>query len=263
MRPVIGLTAGESLFNQSDEGAPRRAHAALRQDYLSAVDQAGGAPLLLPIEAGAHAASIVGRLDGLILTGGNDVAPGHYGESPLNDAVQPNPMRDDAEMTLLQTAHVVDLPVLAICRGMQVLNVTRGGTLFQDLPVQWPEGLPHQQEGRPDATGHDVSVDPGSRLRAIVRTEVLRTNSFHHQAVRETGRNLRVSARGEDGLIEALEDPTRRFLLGVQWHPEELLSEPRHLALFQALVEAARAPREPRVQYFLAAEVAELVDALA
>ena len=248
MHPVIGLTVGESLLNRADEDAPQRTHAALRQDYLGAIEQAGGTPLLFPVETDAQAASIIRRLDGLMLSGGSDVAPVHYGESPLNDAVRPQPMRDDAKMALLPAAHAVDLPVLAICRGMQVLNVTRGGTLYQDLPVQRPEGLPHQQEGEPDATGHDVLVEPGSRLHAIVRTDVLRTNSFHHQAVRETGRNLCVSARGEDGLIEALEDPARRFLLGVQWHPEELLSEPRHLALFQALVEAARTPREPRVQ---------------
>ncbi len=239
MPVIVGVTAGDAFRERSAEGVPNRPHAALKQDYLDAVAGAGAIPVVIAPEATAAAALVVSRIDGLMLVGGVDVHPANYGETILNDTVTPGPERDALELALLQSALKRDVPVLAICRGHQVLNVARGGTLWQDLPSQLPDGLRHSQRSDPHSPGHDVRVAEGSLLRQIVGSERLGTNSFHHQAVRALGLGLQATAWTSDGLVEALEDPSHRFVLGVQWHPEEMLDATPHRALFEAFAEAA------------------------
>ena len=246
MPAIIGVTAGEALYERSAEGVPNRPHAALKQEYLDAVVGAGAVPVVISPDATAAADLVASRLDGLMLVGGVDVDPANYGETIWNDTVFPGPKRDALELALLDSAFKRDLPVLAICRGHQVLNVARGGTLWQDLPTQQPDGLRHSQRQDPQAAGHELRIVNGSLLHRIVGTARLGTNSFHHQAVRELGQGLQPAAWSSDGLVEALEDPSHRFVLGVQWHPEEMLHRPQHRALFAAFAAAAedRADRE-------------------
>ena len=235
---IVGVTAGDAFRERSAEGVPNRPHAALKQDYLDAVAGAGAIPLVVSPEATPATDLVVSRIDGLMLVGGLDVDPANYGEAVLNDTVDPSPQRDALELALLQSALSRRVPILAICRGHQLLNVARGGTLWQDLPTQRPDGLGHSQRGDPHSAGHEIKIASGSLLHRIVGSERLDTNSFHHQAVRRLGQNLRPTAKTSDGLVEALEDPTHRFVLGVQWHPEEMLHHPQHRALFAAFVQA-------------------------
>ena len=239
MPAIIGVTAGDALRDLSAEGVPDRPHAALKQDYLDAVVGAGGIPVVIAPDATPAADLVMSRLDGLMLVGGVDVDPTNYGETPVNDTVVPGPERDALELALLDSALARGMPVLAICRGHQVLNVARGGSLWQDLPTQRPDGLHHRQPREPHAPGHEIRVSPGSLLNRIVGLQHLETNSFHHQAVRELGRGLQPTAWSADGLVEALEDPSHPFVLGVQWHPEEMLGNASHRALFEAFVAAA------------------------
>ena len=173
MPAIVGVTAGDALHERSAEGAPSRPHAALKQDYLDAVVGAGAIPVVIAPDATPAADLVVSRLDGLMLVGGADVDPANYGETPLNDTVSPGPERDALEMALLHSALGRGLPVLAICRGHQVLNVARGGTLWQDLPTQQPDGVPHRQAGEPHTIGHELRVAPGSLLHQIVGSERL------------------------------------------------------------------------------------------
>lgn len=230
---------GDAIREPSAEGVPNRPHAALKQDYLDAVVGAGAVPVVIAPDATPAADLVVARLDGLMLVGGADVDPANYGETPLNDTVSPGPRRDALELALLHSALDQGLPVLAICRGHQVLNVALGGALWQDLPTQQPEGLRHRQAGEPHTIGHNVQIAPDSLLHRIVGSERLGVNSFHHQAVRTLGRGLRPTAWSADGLVEALEVPSHPFVLGVQWHPEEMLAHPLHRALFAAFAQAA------------------------
>lgn len=239
MPAIIGVTSGDAFRERSAEGVPDRPHAALKQDYLDAVAGAGAIPLVVSPEATSATDLVVSRIEGLMLVGGLDVHPSSYGEPLLNDTVDPSPDRDALELALLRSALSLRVPILAICRGHQVLNVARGGTLWQDLPTQRPDGLRHSQRGDPHSPGHTLSVADGSLLRQIVGSEHLEANSFHHQAVRELGRGLRPTAWSSDGLIEAVEDPAHRFVLGVQWHPEEMLDSAPHRALFASFVEAS------------------------
>ena len=239
MPAIIGVTAGDAFLERSAEGVPNRPHAALKQDYLDAVAGAGAIPVVIAPEATAAADLIMSRVDGLMLVGGVDVHPTNYGESILNDTVTPGPERDALELALLQSAFKRDVPVLAICRGHQVLNVACGGTLWQDLPAQRPDGLGHSQRGDPHSAGHELQVAEGSLLHRIVGSARLSTNSFHHQAIRRIGQGLQATAWTSDGLVEAVEDPAHRFVLGVQWHPEEMLDSAPHRALFKAFVQAA------------------------
>lgn len=236
---IIGVTSGDAMRERSAEGVPNRPHAALKQDYLDAVAGAGAVPLVVSPEATSATDLVVSRIDGLMLVGGLDVHPASYGEPTLNETVDPSPERDALELALLHSALGRRVPILAICRGHQVLNVARGGTLWQDLPTQRPDGLGHSQRGDPHSAGHELQIAEGSLLRRIVGSERLGTNSFHHQAVRRLGQGLQPTAWSSDGLVEAVEDPAHTFVLGVQWHPEEMLDSAPHRALFEALVEAA------------------------
>jgi putative glutamine amidotransferase len=187
----------------------------------------------------AHA--LLDRLDGLLFSGGPDLDPATYGQ-PRHPLLGPDVDRvaDDYELGLLAAASERDVPVLAICRGLQALNVTRGGTLHQHLPDRTE--LPHRQTAPPHEPTHVVTVAAGSPLHRLAGRRRLRVNSFHHQAADRLGAGLEVIARAADGTVEALHDPAARFCLGVQWHAETLTHLPEHAPVLAALVAAAGRP---------------------
>ena len=225
MRPIIGIT---TYVVPATWGVWHDLPTALiPEDYVAAVRLAGGHPVLLPPDGDA---GVLRALDGLVLTGGPDVEPARYGEQPEPLTVT-HPERDEAEFALVRRALEIDLPVLGVCRGMQVLAVAAGGRLHQHLP----DVLGHEKHRPAPAVygEHDCRPEPGSRVAALLGDD-LAIHCYHHQGVADAG-SLTVTARTEDGLPEAVEDPARRFVLGVQWHPEVI----RDRRLFGALVRAA------------------------
>jgi len=232
-RPLIGITAGPS------SAEPERY--ALRDDYVRAVEQAGGVPVVLAPGPAENVPEVLARLDGLVLSGGSDVDPGQYGARPHPTVEDVAPERDAFELALVREALRRDLPVLAICRGQQVLNVATGGTLVQDIPSELPGAVDHDPDGERWAHAHEVRILPGTRLREILGRDRVAVNSFHHQAVARLGEGLVASAASPDQVIEGVEAPDRRFVVGVQWHPEAFWDHGREFdRLFGALVQASR-----------------------
>jgi putative glutamine amidotransferase len=232
--PVWAATAGRTPRDL----APARL--ALRLSYTQAVQEAGGLAVVLPAHGYADdIAALLDRVDGLVFSGGPDLDPAVYGQAS-HPALGPDVDRvsDEYELALLRGAADRDLPVLGICRGMQALNVSRGGTLCQHLPDV--TALGHLQEHEPFVPAHHVVVSPGSLLSRLADATALPVNSLHHQAADTIGAGLEVCARAPDGTVEALWDPAARFCLGVQWHAELLTHDPRHASLIGGLVDAAR-----------------------
>ena len=214
------------------------------EDYRQAVLHVSGDVRVLDVSADVAAA--LSGLDGLVLTGGGDVSPAKYGELPHPTIEEAEPGRDDFELALISLARTERLPILAICRGAQVLNVAYGGTLIQDIPSQVPGALPHKLEVPPHQAfelAHEIWLDKDSILAKLMRerlsdTDTCEVNSRHHQAVRQIAPGLIVSATAPDGVIEAIEDPTAGFCLGVQWHPENFWRTGEFRPLFEGLLEA-------------------------
>jgi len=233
-KPAIGITISYD--------SKRPGFHLLREDYLRAVEQAGGLPLVLAPGRPADAPELIERLDGLLLSGGGDIDPDLFGEPRHERVTSVVRERDEFEIALARTALERDVPLLAICRGQQVLNVAAGGTLVQDIPSQVTGAVNHDPDTERWETTHDVEIVPGTRLRAILGKDRVAVNSFHHQSVRDVGRGLVVSARSpEDAVVEGLEAPGRRFAVAVQWHPEGFWNQRENFgSLFEALVEAAR-----------------------
>jgi putative glutamine amidotransferase len=232
-RPVVGITLG---------GSDAPGLLAIREDYVRSVEQAGAVPVALPPAEAGDAPLVLDRLDGLVLSGGVDVDPVLYGREPHPKLARVDRRRDDFELALVAEALRRDLPVLGICRGQQVLNVARGGTLVQDIPSQWTGAMGHDVRGRRWRRAHDVDVLPGTRLRAVLGRDVVPVNSFHHQAVEDLGDGLVVSARcPADGMIEGVELPSARFVVAVQWHPESFWNrDDSFQVIFDAHAEACR-----------------------
>ena len=212
-------------------------------DYDESVRRAGGEPRVLDVAAGSGDDLMTG-VEGLLLTGGGDLDPALYGEQrhATFDAAEPG--RDAFEIDLVRRALDANVPVFAICRGIQVLNVARGGTLVQDIPDQMPGSGVHSVREPSFAIAHDVWIASGTLLEQLMRerleSDTCPVNSRHHQAIKAVGTGLVVSATAPDGVIEAVEDPTRRFCLGVQWHPENFYRTGEFRALFEGFIEAAR-----------------------
>jgi putative glutamine amidotransferase len=245
--PLIGIVTHELLPEAQaalapapgrDERtcAPPRLN--LRLTYVHTVREAGGIAVVLPAHGfGDDAHLLLERVDGLLFSGGPDLDPGTYGQEP-SPLLGPSIDRaaDDYELALHAAATERDLPVLAVCRGMQALNVARGGTLHQHIPH-------HRQTEAPHVATHAVTVDAGSPLHRITRRRRLAVNSFHHQALATLGDGLEVIATAPDGTVEAVHDPGARFLLAVQWHAEVLTHRPEHAVVVRALIDAAARPR--------------------
>ena len=214
-----------------------------QHDYEESIRRGGGEVRILDYATDAPA-DVIGGVDGLVLAGGGDVLPSLYGEAAhaMFDAAEPG--RDAYELELARRAIEADLPLLAICRGIQVLNVARGGTLIQHIPDELQDGLNHTLREPAYAIAHDVWVTDGSLLEQLMRErlegDTLPVNSRHHQAVKALGEGLVMTGTAPDGVIEAVEDPRRRFCLGVQWHPENFYRTGEFRAIFEAFVAAAR-----------------------
>jgi putative glutamine amidotransferase len=212
------------------------------RDYAAAVRRAGATPRALTLDEPTD--RVLEGVDGLLLTGGDDVDPAIYGEAPHPTYDVSEPGRDAFEIDLVRRALAADLPVLAICRGLQVLNVALGGTLVQDIPSEPAAHLTHDVAATPTTLAHTVSVMPGSSLAALLGPDETRAvNSRHHQSVRALGQGLVVTASSPDGVIEAAEVPAARFCVGVQWHPENFHATGEFDRLFDGFVEACRRRR--------------------
>jgi putative glutamine amidotransferase len=214
-----------------------------QHDYEEAVRRAGGEVRVLDYEKD-RPEDVVNEVDGILLPGGDDVSPSLYGADTHAAFKAPESGRDAYELELATRAGDADVPLFAICRGVQVLNVARGGTLVQDIPSELPDAIPHEVRDTPFTIAHDIWVSEGTLLHDLLHDRIdgdaCPVNSRHHQAVQEVGRGLVVSATAPDGVIEAVEDPSKRFCVGVQWHPENFYRTGEFRALFEAFVAAAR-----------------------
>ncbi len=242
--PLIGISTSElrtpDRVDRDPDAEPPQRELALGLDYPVAVAAGGGIPVVLPPQLDV-ASEAISRLDALVLSGGPDLDPALYASPPHEHLGPVEPATDRWELSLLRAALERDIPVLAICRGMQLLNVAYGGTLWQDIPTEMGIGEGHRQKARGSETTHDVVVSEGTKLATLTGAGTIAVNSFHHQAVDRLGEGLIVSARdaNDENVVEGVEDPSRRFVVGVQWHAESLFARPEHLGLFVGLISAA------------------------
>lgn len=235
--PIIGITSTLVKIDEMSEGVY------VHQDYHKAVQACGGIPMILPLTDEHSFRAMIDRCDAIVISGGEDVDPLLFGAEPHSGLGKVFPMRDRLEIDAIRYARSLDMPLLAICRGVQVLNVAFGGTLIQDIPSQCPGALQHSQKRPRSLDSHWVGINPQSRLFQIFGDENVRVNSLHHQAVAQVADGFIPTAKASDGIIEGIEDPKARFFVGVQWHPESMHAhDPLMLALFDSLVrEAAKA----------------------
>ena len=237
-KPVIGI--GSDIHVTSGE----RDRAFVYTTYTEALRKAGAVPLLIPPQP-ENAAELVDALDGLLLAGGEDCDPAVYGES-AHPSVEPmDPRRQENDLSLARAARDRGIPTLGICLGLQVMNVAAGGTLIQDLDSEVNTEIEHVSEPE-DRARHDVILEENTKTAAILGRREMNVNSSHHQAIKNPGAGLRVTAHAPDGVIEGLEDPQHPFYVGVQWHPEDMSGEASAATLFGAFIEAARNHAEAR-----------------
>ncbi len=237
--PLIGVTTGVARVNAT---SPERAQ--VNAAYLHAVQQAGGVPVLVPPHLRpTELLDLLQMVHGLVLTGGGDISPALYGEAAHATTEFVSEQRDTLETACLRYALGQDLPLLCICRGMQLLNVAMGGSLVQDIPSQVPGAIVHRQTGSRAEPSHTVWLKRGSRTAALLGTATPMVNTLHHQALKDLGRALEAVGQAPDGVIEAVEMPGREaFLIAVQWHPEEMVGNSEEARrLFEGLVAAAKA----------------------
>jgi len=215
----------------------------VNEAYTNALTSAGLVPVVLPPMDPSLAAAALNDVAGLVLTGGEDMDPRLFGEAPRPATGEPHAARDAYELALARTACTLRIPTLAICRGLQVMNVALGGTLIQDIPSQRPSAIDHDPAGKRADRVHRVDVDAGTKLAQALGSTLLFTNSSHHQSIDQIGGDLRVTGRSEDDIVEGVEsaDPAW-WMVGVQWHPEELIGtvEDWDRRLFGAFAEAVR-----------------------
>ena len=241
MRPIIGISCSRQVGGAWGLYSPGHFMDYTFDEYSRAVLHCGGAPVLIPVAQNEESlGGILERLDGIVLSGGPDIHPRCYGENPLPGLGEIDAGLDVTELAIARRALDADLPVLAICRGIQLLNVCLGGTLYQDIPSQVTNSLCHQQKADKGTLSHTVEVAAGSLLHDLLKTDRIWVNGRHHQALKEVAPELRVNGRAPDGIIEAVDYPAKRFVLGVQWHPEGTWErDPCAEALFAALVAAS------------------------
>ena len=228
MKPFIGINC--------DLSREWPCRLSLYCEYYEAVKMAGGIPILLaPLEEVKDMEGLLNRLDGLILSGGDDVWPERYGQTRHARTNLVSKERDAFDFQLVRQALDMDIPVLGICHGIQLINVVMGGTLIQDIPSQRPSDAPHNSKAV-----HKVKVERGTHLYEFLKTDVLTVNSIHHQAIDRLGEGLKVSATAEDGIVEAIEGTRRSLIMGVQWHPERMLEDSTQRRLFTAFLEEVK-----------------------
>lgn len=238
-KPLIGISS--RLLQTTTPGFTA---AGVYTPYLESIIAAGGAPVIFPFtEDTAALKALYDLVAGVLLTGGEDIDPVHYKEEPHSQLGRVDQTRDTAELNLTRWAVGEKKPLLAICRGIQVLNVALGGSLFQDLPSQVKPKIDHDQEEERDKTSHLLKLEQNSKLAQVLGTDTIWANSMHHQAINGLAPGLKVSAKSEDGIIEAVEGSGNSFVLGVQCHPELLWQNTNRdwLKLFSSFVDSARA----------------------
>jgi putative glutamine amidotransferase len=237
MRPLIGIPCRPLI--RAETGKPIYAN---NRAYVHAVESAGGLPVLIPMINDLNIlTALLSRLDGILLSGGIDVHPNHYGEEVHPFTQEVDIELDEFEITLTSWAIQQDIPVLGVCRGMQLINVVLGGTLYQDIDNQYPDSIAHSNRHLPiTQLTHHIIVEPGSRMEKILGAGEVWVNSHHHQAIKDPGKGVRITGRAPDGVPELLEVPGCRFVMAAQSHPEEIYSiEPAFKRLFSAFVQAS------------------------
>ncbi len=229
MKPVIGIVPLVDKQRDSFWMLP---------GYMEGITEAGGIPIMLPLTKDPETiGELLDRLQGILLTGGQDVQPEVYGDEAIKECGEVSPERDEMEKELLAQALDRDMPILGICRGIQFLNAYLGGTLYQDLPVQYPTGTKHHQSAPYDMPCHSVQLKKDGGLYGLLHTDTLQVNSYHHQAIKEKAKSLKTMAVSEDGLTEAVELPEKKFVWGVQWHPEfSFRSDVNSIKIFEEFI---------------------------
>lgn len=249
-RPLIGLTTSElrrpERVEQLEQSEPAEVELALNLTYPAAMERAGGVPVIVPPLQPSAIRSLLTGLDGIVLTGGPDLHPSLYGAEPHENLGPTEQEIDVFELALIDAAQREGLPVLCICRGMQALNIARGGTLIQDLPTQRPSDIEHRQKVPGRVPTHHVSLRAESAVAELLGRHELDVNSFHHQAIDVLGRDLRVVGEAPDGVIEAIEATEGQFIVGVQWHAESLIENIEQRTLLEAFIGAASEGRGRR-----------------
>jgi len=236
-RPLIGITA---CHVTTKEGYPA---VRILSAYVSAIIEAGGAPILIPPDLPEDGwRTLLSRLDGILFSGGADIGLDYFNGEP-HPSVDVEADRDELELPLLRAAVEADKPMLGICRGLQVMNVALGGTLYTHIFDQLPNALQHDWHDHPRTTlAHPIRVEEGTRLADILGEPMLRVNSLHHQGIKDLAPGLKATAYAPDGLIEGLELPDHRFALSVQWHPEWMTEHGEMKRLFRVFVKSATNP---------------------
>lgn len=230
MRPLIGLSGSRDV---------RQDRLWVSRDYIQAIETAGGIPLLLDYGGIAYAKDLLQLLDGILLTGGGDVDPLFFHEEPIPGCGEMDPVRDAFEIQLVKDCLDADIPLLGICRGIQVINIAAGGDIYQDIYTQTGNAIKHSQEAARNIPSHTIEILVKTRLAEMIGQGSMRVNSFHHQAVRNLAPGFVVAARAKDGLVEAIEGKDFSFILGVQWHPETMWQKnDKAMQLFHSFVHA-------------------------
>ena len=234
MKAIIGI----SSYEENNKGQYN-----LNTNYVDAVLDAGGLPIIIPIIRNEEDAErYLDTIDGIIFSGGIDISPLNYDENPLKEINRMSSVRDNYEIMLFKKAYERKMPILGICRGSQLMNVCLGGNLYQDINIQVGDSLGHSPSSMAgDEFFHSSKIEKDSNFYNIFGEKKILVNSFHHQAIKDLGNNLKAVAYAEDGIIEAIEATDERFMLGVQFHPEELQRKHKEfLGIFKALVGAAK-----------------------
>lgn len=236
MKPIIGLALSNRVKS-------KKTYSVINNDYITAVQKAGGVPILIPFSDNLeNIKTFTDKIQGIIFTGGEDISPLTYNEDPIKEIECIIEERDRFELELFNEVYEKKIPILGICRGLQIINVALGGNLYQDIYAQVSNCNGHSPKHVSRSNlYHSVKIEKNSKLFDIFDTEDLRVNSFHHQSVKMLGRDLKINALSKDGIVEGIESLTERFLVAVQWHPENLVE--RHdefLKLFKALIDNAK-----------------------
>ncbi len=244
-KPLIALTMDQSPATDIRPFSKGVHIYYINDVYVRYLEKTDCLPLTLPTLLDLSLIpAIVDRVDGLLLTGGDDVDPYAYGEKLIPGQWRIDPARTTMELALIKEARKQNKPLFAICRGCQMLNVALGGTLYQDIPRQYPNAIQHHSPNKPNWYYHEIRIFENTQLWKILKTSHLQVTSSHHQAIKTLASVLQVSSIAEDGMIEAVEDPELDFFLGVQWHPETMADDSSSMAILQAFLSHCRASME-------------------